>query len=266
LICFSVLMGVGRYELTDAQWSRIEGLLPGRVETVGRTAADNRVFINGVLWVLRSGAHWHDLPERYGKYKSVHKRFSRWGGKRGVGQALWRPGGRSQKHVSHDRFDDRACPPAGGDGPQKGGADKALGRSRGGMTTKIHLLANELGLPVDFLVTGGQVNDCTQAIELLGERRAEWVLADKGYDSQAILDHIEAMGAVAVVPSKSNRKQQRTHDKELYRKRNRIERCFSRLKHFRRFATRYEKIKQNFKALVALACSWLHLQLYVDTA
>ena len=71
-------MGVGRYELSDAQWSRIEGLLPGRVESVGRTAADNRVFINGVLWVLRSGAHWHDLPERYGKYKSVHKRFSRW--------------------------------------------------------------------------------------------------------------------------------------------------------------------------------------------
>ena len=76
-------------------------------------------------------------------------------------------------------------------------------------------------MPVDFLVTGGQVNDCTQAIELLGERKAECVLADKGYDSQAILDHIQAMGAVAVVPSKSNRRQQRTHDKELYRKRNR---------------------------------------------
>lgn len=119
---------------------------------------------------------------------------------------------------------------------------------------------------MDFLVTGGQVNDCTQAIELLGERKAEWVLADKGYDSQAILNHIEAMGAVAVVPSKTNRKQQRPHDKELYRKRNRIERCFSRLKHFRRFATRYEKLKQNFKALVAIACAWLHLKLYVDTA
>lgn len=126
-------------------------------------------------------------------------------------------------------------------------------------------MADELGLPVDFLVTAGQVNDCTQAVELLGERKAVWVLADKGYDSQAILNHIEAMGAVAVVPSKSNRKQQRSHDRELYRQRNRIERCFSRLKHFRRFATRYEKLKTNFKALVALACSWLHLQLYVDT-
>lgn len=67
-----------RYELTEAQWNRIKDLLPGRKETVGRTAADNRVFVNGVLWILRSGARWEDLPERYGKYKSVHKRFVRW--------------------------------------------------------------------------------------------------------------------------------------------------------------------------------------------
>jgi transposase len=67
-----------RYELSPAQWSRIEDLLPGRKESVGRTAGDNHVFVNGVLWVLRSGARWSDLPERYGKYKSVHKRFARW--------------------------------------------------------------------------------------------------------------------------------------------------------------------------------------------
>lgn len=67
-----------RYELTDAQWERIADLLPGKERDPGRTAADNRLFLNGVLWVLRSGAHWHDLPERYGKWKSVHTRFSRW--------------------------------------------------------------------------------------------------------------------------------------------------------------------------------------------
>ena len=122
-----------------------------------------------------------------------------------------------------------------------------------------------MGLPVDFLITGGERNDCTQAIDLLGQHKAGWVLADKGYDSKAILAHIQRMGAVPVVPSLSSRAQQRIYDKQLYRLRNRIERCFAKLKHLRRFATRYEKLKQNFKALVAIACLSLHLKLYVDT-
>lgn len=67
-----------RYELTAAQWTRIAPLLPGKAGDPGRSAADNRLFVDGVLWVLRSGAHWRDLPERYGKWKSLHKRFSRW--------------------------------------------------------------------------------------------------------------------------------------------------------------------------------------------
>jgi len=67
-----------RYELSDAQWEQICNQIPGRPGYVGRTGKDNRNFINGVLWVLRSGARWEDLPERYGKYKSVHKRFMRW--------------------------------------------------------------------------------------------------------------------------------------------------------------------------------------------
>lgn len=71
-------MGISRYELSDAQWERIAPLLPGKVSDPGRTGSDNRLFLNGVLWVLRSGAHWRDLPERYGKWKSLHKRFTRW--------------------------------------------------------------------------------------------------------------------------------------------------------------------------------------------
>jgi transposase len=81
-------MGVKRYELSDVHWERIKDFLRGRIEHVGRTAVDNRVFVNGVLWVLRSGAHWHDLPDRYGKYKSVHKRFSRWA-KSGVWEKIF---------------------------------------------------------------------------------------------------------------------------------------------------------------------------------
>jgi transposase len=71
-------MAAKRYELSEVQWQRIAPLLPGKAGDPGRSGADNRLFVNGVLWVLRSGAHWHDLPERYGKWKSLHKRFSRW--------------------------------------------------------------------------------------------------------------------------------------------------------------------------------------------
>jgi transposase len=79
-----------RYELSEGPWNRIQDLLPGRQESVGRTAKDNRVFVNGVLWILRSGARWSDLPERYGKYKSVHKRFAGWA-TTGVWERLVRP-------------------------------------------------------------------------------------------------------------------------------------------------------------------------------
>lgn len=71
-------MAVKGYELSDAQLSRITPLLPGKAGDPGRTGTDDRLFVNGCLCILRSGAHWRDLPERYGKWKTVHKRFSRW--------------------------------------------------------------------------------------------------------------------------------------------------------------------------------------------
>ena len=79
---------VKRYELSERQWQRIAELLPGKIGDPGRTGADNRLFVNGVLWVLRSGARWSDLPERYGKWKTAHKRFTRWA-KAGVWQAIF---------------------------------------------------------------------------------------------------------------------------------------------------------------------------------
>ena len=71
-------MGIKRYELSTAQWEQIRVLLPGKASDPGQTGSDNRLFVNGCLWVLRSGAHWCDLPERYGNWKTVHRRFSRW--------------------------------------------------------------------------------------------------------------------------------------------------------------------------------------------
>lgn len=122
-----------------------------------------------------------------------------------------------------------------------------------------------MGLPLDFMITPGQISDYTPAVELLGKRATQAVIADKGYDSDKIVEHVEqTMQARAVIPPRSNRKQRRDYDRTLYKLRNRIERCFSKLKQFRRFATRYEKSKACFAALVALACSWIIL-LYVDT-
>jgi transposase len=78
-----------RYELSDDQWDKIKKFLPGRKETCGVTAKDNRQFVNGVLWVLRSGARWSDLPPRFGNWKSIHKRFTRWATKQ-VWEAIFK--------------------------------------------------------------------------------------------------------------------------------------------------------------------------------
>lgn len=77
-----------RYEIKDYEWIRLEPLLPGKVGDVGRSAADNRLFINAVLWVARSGAPWRDLPERFGNWNSVYQRFRRWS-RKGVWQQVF---------------------------------------------------------------------------------------------------------------------------------------------------------------------------------
>ena len=134
-----------------------------------------------------------------------------------------------------------------------------MGRSRGGLTTKIHMLCDALGLPVKFIVTAGEVSDFKQALPLLKDEQADYVIADRGYDSDDIVDHITQMNAIPVIPPKSNRIVQRYYDKILYKDRNLIERLFNRLKQFRRVAVRFEKIKTNFEALIFLACSYLWL-------
>jgi transposase len=130
----------------------------------------------------------------------------------------------------------------------------------------VHLPANGDGKPIRFRITGGQRRDYAEALPLLEGCQAQAVIADKGYDSDTIVNHIVGMGADCVIPSRRHRRQQRNFNRDLYKRRNLIERCFNRLKQFRRLATRYCKLKIAFKATVALACSWMHLMEYVDTA
>jgi transposase len=127
------------------------------------------------------------------------------------------------------------------------------------LTTKIHMLADSLGRPVRIIVTAGQVGDITTAPILLEGQAAGAVLADKAYDSNALRALITRMGATAVIPSNRTRKVIIPHDAGIYKLRNRIERCFNRLKHFRRFATRYDRGSIHFTGFTYLAAAMIWL-------
>jgi len=124
------------------------------------------------------------------------------------------------------------------------------------------MLVDALGRPLRFVLTGGQVNDSTQADRLLegaGGLDTKHVIADKGYDSERVLENIKQLGAVAVIPPRSNRKVQREYDRQLYKERNLIERTFNKLKRFRRLATRYDRKAVYFKSFLYLAASLMWL-------
>jgi transposase len=248
-----------RHTIKDEDWERIKGLLPGQRGGHGRPAEDNRKFINAVLWIAKTGAPWRDLPEHLGNWNSVWRRFDRWA-RKGVWQRLFEvlkdP---DLEWLIIDSTLIRAHPHAAGarknaDGTG-GQSDEALGRSRGGFGTKIHAAVNGLGLPVNLLLTAGQEADINQAENLIQDIPCEAVIGDKGYDSKKFADSIESKGSDVVIPSLSNRKEQREYDKDLYKERNLVERFWSKIKQFRRVATRYEKTARNFLAFVHVASS-----------
>nr|WP_251951793.1 IS5 family transposase [Salinibacter ruber] len=180
--------------------------------------------------------------------------------------------------------------------PKKGDPDaEALGRSRGGFSTKIHVVCDALGNPLEIALTPGQAGDCPQAEPLLervvavepvaqaseeetsdsetldaetpdaetpdaGQRLSLGaVLADKGYDSDDLLEYVASLKAEAVIPAKKNRTVQRPLNRELYKDRNKVERFFNRVKHYRRIATRYEKTARNYMAMLHLVSTMVWL-------
>ena len=123
----------------------------------------------------------------------------------------------------------------------------------GGFSTKIHILVDALGNPVEFILTGGQQADVTQAEALMQAHQADAVIADKAYDSDAVVDAAKRQGAEAVIPSKKNRKVPREYDEHLYKDRKKVEWFINLLKQYRRVATRYEKTARNFLGFVHVA-------------
>jgi transposase len=118
---------------------------------------------------------------------------------------------------------------------------QAIGKSSGGLSTKIHVKVDSLGLPLKFILTAGQSQEITVANELVQGDICDYILADRGYDSNVFRDGLKDMGIVPVIPSKKNRLTPIPYDTCIYKERNIVERFFNRIKHFRRIATRYDK-------------------------
>lgn len=128
------------------------------------------------------------------------------------------------------------------------------------MTTKIHTLTDAQGRPLRFILTGGQAHDSTTAADLLADRCTTGVIADKAYDNNALRELIADAGAQAVIPSLGSRKIIIPHDRLAYRLRNRIERFFNKLKHFRHIATRYDRRAVHFLAALHLASAMIWMR------
>jgi transposase len=141
-----------------------------------------------------------------------------------------------------------------------------MGRSRGGLTTKIHAVVDRNGLPVRLALTPGQDHDNALVTDLLADLKPHsMVLADRAYDADAIRRLVNEQGAFANIPPKRNRKDPICFSPFLYKARNRIERFFNKMKHFRRVATRYDKLAANYLAALKLASVRLWLRVYEST-
>ena len=123
----------------------------------------------------------------------------------------------------------------------------------------MHTAVDALGNPLRLILSAGQIADIDFATDLIADIRTDAVIADKGYDADALVQRIQASGAQAVIPPRANRKELRFYDTHLYKDRNLIERFFARIKHFRRIATRYEKLARSYMAFLHLVCSFVWL-------
>jgi transposase len=248
--------------LSEYQWKKLYEYLVSFPRLHTKNEAKTRRFVEAVFWILRSGSSWRMLPREYGHWNVVYQRFADW-----AEQGVWynmlyyfahNP---DMESLMVDSTILRAHACAAGARKKKDGdqAQQALGRSRGGFSTKIHALCDAWGRPLDFLLSPGQAADCTYAIPLLENKSYAALLADKGYDTNAIVDYVLTSNAQVVIPPKANRIIQRAYDKALYKKRHRIECTFGFLKHSRRLFARFEKIASRFQAFLhfGAALQWI---------
>lgn len=270
-------MNTRRHELTDQQWAQLRPLLPPQKPPTGRPAVDHRRILNGILWLLRTGAPWRDLPERYGPWRTVASRFYRWR-KAGLWDRLF--AAVQQQADAAGRLDwglhfvdgtiIRAHQHAAG-APSGDAAAEALGRSQGGFSTKVHLRAEGGGNLITLVLTPGQQHEATVFAPLMEQgavkrtgrgrpkRRPHRVAGDKAYSSGTIRQYLRRHGIRVTIPRKQNEHRTGPFNRALYRLRARVECLINRLKQYRRLATRYDKCAVNYHAMWVIAATILWL-------
>ena len=245
-----------RLLLTDAYWSKLQIILQQFSIYI---KLNTRTFIEAVLYRIRTGIPWRDLPPDFGKWNSTYKRFNQWSIK-GIWHCIF-------KQLVDDPdfefiFTDASYIKA--HQHSMGAASnhsEAIGVSVGGNTTKIHMLVDAMGLPIQFIVTGGNIAEVTQAAELiLSVKPAQYTVADRGYDKEQLREDIKNHGSESVIPRKKNSlKGNDDIDFAIYKDRHLVENVFARLKHFRGFSSRYDKLERNFTSVVSILCAFLWL-------
>jgi transposase len=215
-------------------------------------------MVEGMIFVLRTGIPWRDTPEIYGPWSSVYTRWYRWsrlGLWQGVLRILARNAAGKLRAIDGTfiKVHQHGANPCGGQ------AAHAIGRTKGGLNSKLHAVVDGAGRLIAFILTAGQVNELKMAPELLQHLRGVIIIGDKAYDSDRLYELLRKQGCRVCIPTKSNRRRQLPFNRQWYRKRHRVENFFARAKHYRRFATRFDKSILSFFATVTLTSiiDWL---------
>lgn len=236
--------------ITEKEFNRIRKHLPAPGT---RKRIDDRYIISGIIWVIKHGASWRQVPEFYGKWTTIYSRFKRWSEK-GIFQKIFKYFSSKLKKKCIAMIDStytKTHRTAASMASDK--QDRKIGRSRGGLTTKIHFLCNDEAKPMDIIITGGEVHDIKVAPELVSRNKMKCLLADKAYGSKKFRKLLADRKIEACIPPKSNSKVKIEYDKQKYKKRHVIENMFARLKDWKGLALRTNRNAHTFLSFVYIA-------------
>ena len=247
--------------MTEEDWTIVLKLFEASRSRRGDKGRDDRKFLEALHYFVVHNITWRALPERFGHWNSVWKRFWRLS-RAGTFEAFRRAGGHEWHGASRaDVRLYRGARPCFCSWCKRGQNDQALGRSRGGFSTKIHLKVDLGGLPLAFHLTGGEASDSRNfeiLLDLGPDIAPRAAITDKGYDAKANRDGARRRGICPVIPFKSNAIDKPAFfPKILYKARARIEQAVGKLKRFKRIALRCEKTAQNYGSFVALAFGFI---------